>query len=50
MITFIKPLIILHATGKCLYQFKYQILTIILGFLQTYYIVLYYCIISLYYN
>ena len=49
MITFIKPLIILHATGKCLYQFKYQIFTIILGFFSDllYYIRLLYYIIIL---
>ena len=47
MITFIKPLIILHVSGKCLYQFKYQIFTIIQCFFQTYYIILLYYIIIL---
>ena len=50
MTTFIKPLIILHAAGKCLHQFKYQIFTIILGFFfQTYYIILYYIIVLYHY-
>ena len=46
MITFIKPLIILHVSGKCLYQFKYQIFTIILRFFSD---LLYYIIVLYHY-
>ena len=48
MITFIKPLIILHAAGKCLHQFKYQIFTIIPVFFFRL-IILYYIIVLYHY-